>query len=558
MVSDLSFCSTAPGHKVKTRPNNIKVFRLAVPGLALLVLSIMSSPGFAWGHRSGTGTEFRSIDGSRNNRVDTSMGQTFTPLVRVAPNDYGDSVSTLAGSNRPSARAISLEFGLMQEPANPATGVSDYLWAWGQFVDHDIGITESAEPEEHADIAVPTGDMWFDPFATGTETIPFSRSIFTGSTSVANPRQQLNEITTWIDGSGVYGSDAVRASALRTNDGTGRLKISSGNLMPFNRRGLPNQGNGPPERFFLAGDVRANEQVGLTALHTLFVREHNRLARKFAGRNRHLNGEKIYQKARKIVGAQIQYITYHEYLPALLGNRALKPYRGYKPWVDASVANEFSTALYRYGHSAVGSNILRLDANLQEIGFGHLPLVDAFFSPERLVSEGGIGPVLRGLARQTSHPIDPFINNDLRNFLFGPPGAGGFDLASLNIQRGRDHGLPDYNSVRVAYGLAPVSSFAQISSNPAIQVLLRQLYGNVNNIDLWIGALSEDRYAGVVGELLYKGIKKQFEALRDGDRFWYQNKLSRSESRELARLSKIIRRNTEVGRELQRNVFFVR
>lgn len=139
----------------------------------------------------------------------------------------------------------------------------------------------------------------------------------------------MNQITHFIDASNVYGSDDVRAAALRTNDGTGRLLVSAGDLLPFNSPGLPNAGGTGPE-LFLAGDVRANEQVGLTAMHALFVREHNRLAAEIAGSSPELTGEEIYQEARRFVGALMQSITYNEFLPALLGANALTPYRGYR------------------------------------------------------------------------------------------------------------------------------------------------------------------------------------------------------------------------------------
>src|SRR5207249_8740239 len=123
-----------------------------------------------------------------------------------------------------------------------------------------------------------------------------------------------------------------------------------------------------------------------------------------------------------------------------------------------------------------------------------------------------------------SSEVDNTIVNSVRNFLFGEPGQGGFDLASLNIQRGRDHGLPDYNTVRAAYGLRRVTAFSQITSNVDVQNKLRSLYGNVNNIDLWVGALAEDHVAGSsTGPLIRAALKDQFTRLRDGDRFWYQN-----------------------------------
>ena len=157
---------------------------------------------------------------------------------------------------------------------------------------------------------------------------------------------------------------------------------------------------------FVAGDVRANEQVGLTALHTLFVREHNRLAADIAAGEPSLTGEQVYQQARRMVIAEVQAITFNEFVPALLGPDALARYRGYNPAVNASIMNEFSTAAFRLGHTLVSQTILRLDANGNEIASGHLPVRDAFFAPQRLIAECGIDPVLRGLASPRRQELD--------------------------------------------------------------------------------------------------------------------------------------------------------
>jgi hypothetical protein len=398
----------------------------------------------------------------------------------------------------------------------------------------------------------------FDPFGTGA-LIGFSRSAYDTRSAATplRPRQQMNSVTAWVDASQVYGSDDIRAAALRMNDGSGRLRTSAGDLLPFNTDGLPN-GGGPDPTLFLAGDVRANEQVGLTAVHTLFVREHNRLAAELAARRPGLSGEKIYQRARRLVGAQMQVITYHEFLPALLGPNALAPYRGYRRRVDAGIRTEFSTAAYRFGHSTLSPMLRRLDASGGDIPEGPLPLRDAFFAPHRILDEGGIEPLLRGLASQACQSLDPMVVEDVRSFLFGPPGAGGFDLPALNIQRGRDHGLPDYNSMRVAYGLPAVHSFADITADPGVQARLAALYGDVNDIDAWVGALAEGPMPGaMVGPLVMTVLVEQFEALRDGDRYWYTRTLGRRERRavESTRLADVIRRNTTIGSELSNDVF---
>jgi hypothetical protein len=205
--------------------------------------------------------------------------------------------------------------------------------------------------------------------------------------------------------------------------------------------------------------------------------------------------------------------------------------------------------------------LLRLGADGRDIPEGPLPLRDAFFAPDRVRLEGGIEPLLRGLAAQRCQRLDPLVVDDVRNFLFGPPGAGGFDLPALNIQRGRDHGLPSYNYVREAFGFAPAHSFADVSSDPEIQARLAAAYASVDDIDLWVGGLAEDPLPrGHLGPLFTAIIKEQFEALRDGDRFWYQRSLGMMERMlvGMTRLSDIIRRNTTIGRELQSNVFHVR
>lgn len=513
------------------------------------------------GNRSGgeTSIDIRTYDGSNNNLSNTRMGSTHVHLTRIAAAEYADGISAVGGENRGSARLVSNVVFSQSDQVFNTHYATDMLWQWGQFLDHDIDLTDGVTPAEPANIIIPTGDIFFDPDATGTQTMALNRSIYdvnTG-TSPANPRQQINEITAWIDASNVYGSSQERANALRTLDGTGRLKTSAGNLLPFNETGLENAG-GSGNNLFLAGDVRANEQVGLTVMHTLFVREHNRLARKIAKNHPSYSGEEIYQNARRLVAAQMQKITFDEFLPVMLGSKAIRPYQGYRTAVNPNIRNEFSTAAYRLGHSLLSPTILRLDDNLQAIPQGHLSLRNAFFAPQELI-ENGIDSVLRGLSTQQCQSIDTFVIDDVRNFLFGQPGRGGFDLVALNIQRGRDHGLASYNDVREALGLTRFTQFEQITSNAALQEKLKAAYSNVDDIDLWVGGLAEDHFKNaMVGELFYHIIRNQFEALRDADRFWYQRDLSREDRDYIEKtttLAKIIRRNTSIGRELQKNVF---
>lgn len=499
--------------------------------------------------------QFRSIDGSAN--TSNGAGAAGLPLLRRM-SAYADGISSPAGPSRASARAIS-NACCAQAVSMPDPGRrTNMLWSWGQFIDHDISLTDTGN--ESMPIPVPLGDPQFDPTSSGTQTMPFSRSEFdaTSGTGPTNVRAQTNRITAFLDGSMVYGSDQTRANALRTFSG-GRLATSAGDLPPFNTAGLEvaNGLNANPATLFLCGDVRANEHIALTSFHTLFLREHNRLAGLLAAADPTLTDEQLYQQARKIVGALIQVISYQEFLPALVGN--FPAYTGYDSTVDPGIDVLFSTAGYRLGHTMVSPTLPRLQANGQPIAQGNLAIRDGFFQPQLLVQEGGIDPVFRGLANSSMQTVDTRLVDDLRNFLFGPPGAGGLDLASLNLQRGRDHGLPDYNSVRVQFGLPAATSFADITSAVAHQQQLAMAYASVNDIDPWVGLLSEDPVAGgVVGPTLRAILVEQFQRLRTGDRFYYRNDPSLGPLLgvlEATRLSDVIRRNSDAN--VQDAVFFL-
>ncbi|MGE0378161.1 MAG: peroxidase family protein [Planctomycetaceae bacterium] len=461
-------------------------------------------------------TEIRSIDGTGN----SPGGEANAPLLRMAPADYPDDGSgetIVEWPLRENPRTIS-NIVVKQTTSVPnRRRRNDYLWAWGQFLDHDLDLTSAHVDNGTADIdVVDAGDL----LAPGP--LFFSRSDFAvGTGTLGVPRRQHNEITAFIDASNVYGSDDTRAAALRTFIG-GQLKTSAGDMLPFNVDGLPNAG-GTGANQFLAGDVRANENIMLTSMHTLFVREHNRLATLIALRDPLATDEEIYQLARKIVGCEMQLITYQEFLPALMG-----PYAPvlsdclYEPGTNPAIANEFSTALFRFGHSLLSPQ-LRMDG--AGLPVENIPLRNAFFNPAMLTSNLlNADRLLIGASRGLCQDVDNQIVEDVRSFLFGPPGAGGMDLATLNIQRGRDHGLPDYNTLRAAYGLSKVNSFNEISSKAAVRNKLASVYANVDEIDPWVGGLAEDHLPGAnIGALLAAALSDQFLRVIKGDHFSFVN-----------------------------------
>jgi len=494
---------------------------------------------------------WRTYNGSENNLADPRLGSRGQALLRIAPSDYADNVSTLAErcASNPNPRIVSNSICKSTGSKLNTMNMTDMTWIWGQFLDHEIDLTPD-DSGESADMTTPT--VMEDPAEDFPgRTIPFHRSGFIAGSS---PREHPNKISAFIDATNVYGYDTNRAFELRLIDGSGKMKTiaadNSERIMPYNVNGFDNAmpGGSTASDFFLGGDIRANENIFLTSMHTLFVREHNRQCDQiaidfpvWAGQD-----ELIFQHARRKVAGFMQAITMNEFLPALLGSGAPVPWDRYDRNVDPSIATEFSTAFYRLGHSMLSSSIRTDGAS------GTILLRDAFFNPS-YIQTNGIDDLLEGGFSQIMQQIDGEVVDDIRNFLFGPPTASLLlDLASLNIQRGRDHGLPDYNTLRVAYGLTAKASFAEVSSDVTIQGKLAALYDTVDCIDPWIGALVEDHLPGAaVGELICVALKDQFTRLRDGDRFWFENDsaLTDTEKAEIrsTTLADIIRQNTNIS-----------
>lgn len=500
---------------------------------------------------------YQGYDGHGNNLNNLEQGKREQTLLRKVPSAYGDGSSTLAvrGSN-PNPRAISNLLCQQNSSLLNLAGLSDIFWAWGQLVDHELDLTKDNSGEA-ANMTAPSDDP-----ILANATILFNRS---GYDNTSDPREQINSISSYLDATNVYGYASSRAAALRLIDGTGKLKTGVANngevILPNNVDSLEMAllGGQSLTDMFAAGDIRANENVLLTAFHILFVREHNRLCDVVVAENPQWEGndDKVYSEARKQVIALQQWITYNEFLPLLLG--PIPNYGGYRANVDASIANIFSTVAYRVGHSMVSSNLkLSYDNGDPD---DTLPLRDAFFTPD-YIRQNGMEHVLKGAYKQQMQEIDLKIVDDLRSFLFGPPGGGMLlDLAALNIQRGRDHGVPDFNTCRAAYGLKKYTSFSEISSDSNVVSGLTTLYDNVDVIDPWVGGLAEDHLPKAqVGEFFHAVLLDQFTRTRSGDRFWFENDPTLTDAQKraikLTKLSDVIKRNTNI-QNVPANVFKV-
>ena len=396
---------------------------------------------------------------------------------------------------RPNPRHISNIVCDEPTPIPNARGMSELVTFFGQLLDHTITFTP-IDGELPLPIEVPMGDRVFNK----SQSIPFFRT-------EKKDGAPLNELSSYIDAASVYGVGADESMELRELEG-GRL------LLPDNF--LPRKENGQ----FLAGDLRANENGNLIALHTIFAREHNTVAVEVASVFPTLNDEEIYLLARHIVAAEMQAVVYYEFIPALTGSK-LAPYTGYRTDVQSVVSNEFSTAAFRVGHTLLNTtvNSISLTGETKK-----RPLRDSFFKPEAFF-EDTLEGLLRGMMRGFAAEVDNRITGEVRNFLIDEHiREGQLDLPALNIQRGRDHGLPPCNRVRRTFGLAPFRSFLEMSSDPNVVARLTKAYENVDDVDTWICGISENHVPGSsLGALFHLIVRREFARLRDGDRFHFEN-----------------------------------
>jgi peroxidase len=517
-------------------------YRCARAFAALVLWTVAAAPLAA---------EDRAFDGLGNNLLHPEWGSAGSSFTRQAPAAYADGISTPLINSRPNPRALGVALFRQTEPKPNARKLSGFVYAFGNLISHDIQHTLSGTTE-FVPFTIPAGDDMFIP----NQTVRLPRSQFDPDTGTnrENPREQVNFTSAFLDGSVVYGADERSASILRGGPANPGAKLrTSSDINGDGQNLLPRNAFGPSLTApYVAGDSRVNDNVVLTALHTVFMREHNRLVDELTAAHPDWTADQLYQRARKIVGAQLQAITYNEFLPALVGPFAPLPSGTYDPTIDPTVLNEFPAVFLRLGHSMLPNEFLRVTNSGQPAPEGPVTLEQAFENPSLLAVSADLDLFLKGLAVENQQETDLKMVDGMRVAL----------LDAIDIQRARDHGIPDYNTLRVAYGLPRAETFADITSDLEAQAALALAYGNnVDAVDPLVGVMAEDLLPGAsVGALTAAGYLKQFERLRDGDRFWYEFDPDFDEA-ELAALrstslADIIRRNTGVT-NLRDNVFFV-
>ncbi|MBH58877.1 MAG: peroxidase [Thaumarchaeota archaeon] len=529
----------------------------------LIVSILILLPSVVFGQYNSINiSDSYNFKGSENNKENLEWGEANLTLRRLVNQAYSDGISELSNSESPNPRVISNIVCDQQPGSNiiDERDLSDMNWVWGQFISHDIDFTPTAvfdtrlQNLERIQIIAPNNDPYY---REGQTMMSVFRSLYDVRTGISNEnnREQINTVTPWLDGSVIYGTSEQRANELRTFEG-GKLittEHENGDLLrlaPVNSieeqrvRGLA----------FFSGDTRANENIALTAINTLFVREHNRIAEEIINDNPELSDEEIFQMARKINTAIIQSITYNEFIPSL--GIELEPYVGYDKSVNPQISHLFSVVAFRIGHSQIGEQfILVNETNVKQT----IPMQEGFFNPS-IIQKHGIDSIIKGIIVTNQQATDIYYHDSIRNFLFGEPQRGGLDLCVLDIIRARDHGIPDYNSIRKEIGLIPVKEFEEINSDQEIIRRLNQAYRGVDELDPIIGVLSEEHVEGsTLGETGYYIIKEQFERTRNGDRLFYLNDPDLKdivEDIDNTRLSDVIKRNTRIE-NIPDNVFFV-
>lgn len=596
--------------------------------------------------------EHQRYDGWYSNLANPEWGTPNSRLRRKVAPAYSDGVYQMSEQGRPSARLLSQKMMRGEDGLASRRNLTTIFVFFGQVISSEILMaSESGCPIEMHRIKIDKCDPMYDRDCRGGRTMPFYRAAYDPHTGQSPnlPREQINRVTSWIDGSFIYSTSEAWLNTMRSFDGRGTLKmvaspnsphgqesaldaasaaaaamLAGGEEMPMSLFGYPmrNKKRAPlinqmpahhlkvknAERMFLLGDPRTNQNPMILAFGILFYRWHNVLAERIHAQHQNWTDEEIFQRARRLVIASLQNIFLYEYLPTLLDTPSpysplkstvfepspgasssssssnnssniglrpdlrgssfqlpppggatrsgsqnlqaarggfiadfeydqddlIRPYSGYKPDLHPGISHVFQSAAFRFGHTMIPPGLYLRDDKCHfqntPAGYKGIRLCSTWWNAEEVVSKVGIERLLMGAASQIAEREDYVLCNDVRDKLFGSLDFSRRDLAALNIMRGRDNGLADYNTVRQAFKLPKITRWRDINPDlyarqPVLFEELAQLYDDqLDRVDLYIGGMLEsDVERGRPGPLFRRIIKEQFERLRDADRFWFEN-----------------------------------
>ncbi|XP_053605798.1 chorion peroxidase [Plodia interpunctella] len=499
-------------------------------------------------------SRYRSLGGECNNPAVPGWGAVHSGYERLLPPDYSDGIwamrTSTTGFPLPSARAVSSI--LILDSSHPSPTHNLMFMQFGQFIAHDTsalvmftigngsaisccsGDGEAFLPPEitHwacAPIVADPADEFYGQYRH--QCLNFVRTqLAPASDCSVGYAKQMNGATHFPDLSHLYGTTGEKLTKLRGPGGLLRTFVDYGRELPPLTEKQECMATKNGAACFESGDGHGNQIISLTVLHTIFTREHNRIARALARLNPDWNDETVFLETRRIVQAQFQHIIYNEFLPLLIGptlaqSFGLTPSQGYSSSYDArvnpSLTAEFSTAAMRFGHSVVEGNIMIPSVQKNSI-YERISIPEVMFQPTRLRLKLFLDRLLTGLGWQPMQAVDPFVTEGLTRYLFHGGNPFGLDLASINIQRGRDYGVRSYNEYRRLVGLSPFVDFKQFP--PSAAQRLSSVYASPEDIDLWVGGLLEEQTeGGVVGPTFALILADQFSRIKRGDRYFYEN-----------------------------------
>ncbi|XP_031763796.2 chorion peroxidase [Galleria mellonella] len=501
-------------------------------------------------------SRYRSIGGECNNPVHPSWGAIHTGYERLLPPDYSDGTWAMRASTiglpLPSARTVSERLILDGSHQSPTLNLM--FMQFGQFIAHDTtagvmftigngsaisccsGDGQAFLPIElqHwacAPITADPNDDFYGQFHH--QCLNFLRTqLAPASDCSVGYAKQMNGATHFPDLSHLYGNSEEKVSQLRAPGGVLNTFNDFGRELPplTDRKECLASKDGAA--CFESGDSHGNQIISLTVLHTIWTREHNRVARALARLNPGWGEDTIFMETRRILQAEYQHIIYNEFLPLLIGRKLIQAFNlspspvysqlgSYDPNVNPSLTAEFATAAMRFGHSVVDSNIEIPDAKTGGV-YETISIPEVMFQPSRLRLKQFLDRLLTGLAYQSMQTVDPFVTEGLTRYLFHGGNPFGLDLASINIQRGRDYGVRSYNEYRRLIGLEPYVDFKQFP--PSAAQRLSSVYTSPEDIDLWVGGLLEEEVeGGVVGPTFASILADQFLRIKRGDRYFYEH-----------------------------------
>ncbi|CAL1537663.1 unnamed protein product [Lymnaea stagnalis] len=503
------------------------------------------------GLTAGQVEDMASTDGFKNNLNQATWGIAGSNLLRVSPQAYSDGAYEMAGVTRPNPLEISLK--VHSRPDGAASGYSrNALQAYyAQLVLDEIAQTYmSTCPPEYENMNLPSGH----PLRQST-TNPqvFLRSLYdqsTGYTS-AGPRQQINLVSSFMDGGIIYGSTNVWTTLLRSykegklladsDDVKSSFPVHNNVKLPVFNAPIPRDHvMKPVDRLFRIGNAKGHENPFLLALQVVWFRWHNVIADGIARTSNYTDEEIFHLTKRKVVGT-FQKVAFKEWLPAFLNGNSkvssadysyISNYTQYDSRTQPGITQEFLAAM-EFRNTITPSAVWALGDNCnksetkgrgphgEERTVQSFRLCNNFWDSQEIVKTS-FNEIIRGMIYTRGKREDGHFVKDFTESFYGPFEYSRTDLVATQIQRFRDHGLNGLNAIRKAYGLKSLDNWDRLGGANGT---INKLYGGQapDDVDLITGGLLDSFNIGGISDLFMEILKEQFIRVRDTDRFWYEN-----------------------------------